>query len=56
MLVILATWEVKIRKATGLGQFGQKVSEIPISTNSWAQQHALVIPRYARLRLGGQQF
>jgi hypothetical protein len=50
MPIILATWEVEIRRITVPGQHGQnKVHETSISTEKcWAWWHMLVIPAMPR--------
>jgi hypothetical protein len=42
--VILAPWEAEIRRIAVPGQPKQKVSETPISTNSWVRWSTSVIP------------
>jgi hypothetical protein len=42
--IILDTWEAEIRRIVVSGQARQKVHETPISTNSWEQWCAPVMP------------
>jgi hypothetical protein len=46
MPAILDTWEAEIREIAIPGQLGQNVHETPISTNSYAWWHTLVILSY----------
>jgi hypothetical protein len=44
MPVILTTWEMEIRRMVVQGQTGQKISEIPISTNKPGMWCVPVVP------------
>jgi hypothetical protein len=46
MPIILPIWEAETRRVMVPAQSRQKVSETPISTNSWAQWHMPVISSY----------
>jgi hypothetical protein len=46
MFLTLATYESEIWRVTVTDQPRQKVSDAPISTNSWVQLYVLVISIY----------